>query len=73
MSTVQADSLIKPVSLEEVKNAIKQLKSNKAPGPDRLTIEFYRIVGSKLENILVAVFKSSWMEMSLPYTSIQPY
>lgn len=73
MSTVQADSLIKPVSLEEVKNAIKQLKSNKAPGPDGLTIEFYRIVGSKLENILVAVFKSSWMEMSLPYTSIQPY
>lgn len=42
MSSDQANSLIKPISIEEVRTAIKQLKSNKAPGPDGLTNEFYR-------------------------------
>lgn len=39
MSSQQTDSLIKPISVKEVWAAIKQLKSNKALGPDGLTNE----------------------------------
>lgn len=33
----QATSLISPITAEEVRSAIKQLKNNKAPGPDSLS------------------------------------
>lgn len=46
MSSAQADSRSKPISVEEVQQAIKVL------GPDGLTNEFYKILGPKLEETL---------------------
>lgn len=34
------------------------MTKNKAPGPDSLTNEFYKILGSKLEETLTGVFNS---------------
>jgi len=34
--------LIKPFTLEELDNTIKQMKNNTAPGPDGFTVEFYK-------------------------------
>ena len=31
-----------PISIEEIKGAIKALKDDKAPGPDGLSVEFYK-------------------------------
>jgi hypothetical protein len=38
---VQA-SLKEPISLEELTKALKEMASNKAPGPDGVTMEFYK-------------------------------
>lgn len=51
-----AATLIKPISVEEVRVAIKKLKCNKAPGPDGLSNEYYKILGPKLLSTLALVF-----------------
>lgn len=48
MTQDQADSLIKPIMLEEVRGAIKKRKLNKAPGLDGLSNDFYKILGPKI-------------------------
>lgn len=54
ISPAQAN-LLKSV---EVRHAIKQLKNYKAPGLDGLPSKFYKILGLKLEDTLMAVFNS---------------
>ncbi|XP_053545678.1 olfactory receptor 1G1-like [Bombina bombina] len=49
------DMLNVPISEEEVARTITQLKSNKAPGPDMLPAEFYKMLG----NIPSAAVKSN--------------
>lgn len=66
MSSAQAESLIKPITIEEVRNAMKQSINNKAPGPDGLTNEFYKILGPKLEGVLMAIFNSFLHGEELP-------
>lgn len=66
MSSAQADSYIKPITVEEVRQAIKQPKNNKAAGPDGLTKDFYKILGPKLEIVLTAVFNSFLTGAKLP-------
>ena len=39
---VDNEALIKPFTLEELDNTIKQMKNNTAPGPDGFTVEFYK-------------------------------
>lgn len=58
MSDSQAASLINPISIDKVRTAIKQSKSNKAPGPDGLTNEFYKLLSPKLESTLTEIFHS---------------
>lgn len=58
MTSEQVSSLITPITAEEVRSAIKQLQNNKAPGPDGLSNDFYKILGPKLEETLVKVFNS---------------
>lgn len=58
MSDSQATSLISPITIDEVRSAIKRLKNNKAPGPDGLTNEFYKLLSPKLESTLTTIFNS---------------
>lgn len=56
ISPVQAASLIQPVTAHEVRSAIKHLKNNKAPGPDGLTNDYYKILAPQVTDTLVSVF-----------------
>ncbi len=50
------ESCDKPISLQEVQNAINLLKSNKSPGSDRLTSEFHRSFVTESTPFLYEVF-----------------
>lgn len=56
ISPEQADSLIRPITVDEVRNVSKQLKTN----------EFYKILGLKMEDSLVAVFNTFLDGSALP-------
>lgn len=64
VSPEQAELLIN--TAEEVRLAIKQLKTNKAPGSDGLTNEFYKLLSPKLEDTLTVVFNSFLYGTPLP-------
>ena len=40
ISQEEADELVKPFSMEEIKKAVFQMEHNKSPGPDGFTAEF---------------------------------
>uniref|UniRef100_A0A670IIA8 Reverse transcriptase domain-containing protein n=1 Tax=Podarcis muralis TaxID=64176 RepID=A0A670IIA8_PODMU len=44
--------LNKPISIEEVQNAIKKMKIGKAPGPDGLSAKYYKVLGNQLSPAL---------------------
>lgn len=54
----QATSLIKPITSDEVESTIKKLKNNKAPGPDGLSTDFYKLLGPKISTCLADVFNT---------------
>lgn len=66
ISPNQAESLTTPITVEEVRNAIKSLKNNKAPGPDGLANEFYKILSPKIDMTLAAVFNTFLDGSTLP-------
>ncbi|KAM7296912.1 hypothetical protein ISCGN_022067 [Ixodes scapularis] len=55
-----------PIRLSEVKQAIKRLSRNKAPGPDGIEAEFYKIFSDALCPILVQVFEDIKKRKLLP-------
>ena len=48
----EAQSLNRPVTLDEIETVIKQLLTHKSPGPDSFTGEFYRAFKGELTPIL---------------------
>ncbi|GJR80368.1 RNA-directed DNA polymerase, eukaryota [Tanacetum coccineum] len=54
LSTDQSSDLERPFSTEEVKGAVWDCGSNKSPGPDGFTFDFYRKFWSLLEEDVVA-------------------
>jgi exonuclease III len=48
-----------------IENAIKQLKSNKSPGSDGITAEFYKLYWPLIKNELTAVIKEIFAENEL--------
>uniref|UniRef100_A0A8C7XZI9 Reverse transcriptase domain-containing protein n=1 Tax=Oryzias sinensis TaxID=183150 RepID=A0A8C7XZI9_9TELE len=64
----QCESMI---TLEEVQKAIEQLKSNKSPGTDGLTSEFYKCFAEDLSPFLHQMFLESIDKELLPTTLTQ--
>lgn len=60
-----------PLSLEKLKTSIQSMQSNKAPGPDRLPIEFFKKFMDKLSPLLLLMFKESLEKGTLPPTLTQ--
>lgn len=48
--------LDKPVTLEELKNALKKIKSGKAPGPDEIPSDFYKHLPENCLDSLLSLF-----------------
>lgn len=63
-----AANLGAPITLSEVKEAIKALQSNKSPGPDGYTTEFFKTYSAALAPILVRVFNDARGKGLLPPT-----
>lgn len=66
MTSTQAASLMAPITPDEIRKAIKHLKTNKSPGPDGLSNEFYKILAPYLVDTLCAVFNSLLDGQTLP-------
>ncbi len=54
--TENLESLLGPISFEEIETAIKKLCLNKSPGLDGLSAEFYQHFAQQIGPILEAVF-----------------
>lgn len=63
--------LEEPISLEEVRIAIQNLQSSKAPGPDGYTPEFYKMFLADIAPLLIDVFNESLERGLLPATFYQ--
>lgn len=63
-----ASNLGAPITISEVKDAISSLHSNKSPGPDGFTIEFYKTYSVILAPRLVQVFHDAHARGLLPTT-----
>ncbi len=56
------------ITVEELSEAIQNMNSRKAPGPDGLPIEFYKTFKTKLADPLLNMFKECFQEGTLPPT-----
>lgn len=54
------------ISLEDISNAIKCMKSGKAAGPDGLPSDFYKTFESKLLTPLLEMYRESFQKGILP-------
>ena len=62
----EIESLIRPITSTEIETIIKHLPTNKSPGPDDFTGEFYRKFREELTPILLKLFQNIAEEGKLP-------
>ena len=62
----EQDSEILPPSLDEVKDSIKKLKNNKAPGVDGITSKVVKAGCSVLASYLHTIIVNIWRDEKLP-------
>ena len=53
----EAESLNRPITPDEIETVIKKLPTNKSPGPDSFTGEFYREIKVELTPIFHILFQ----------------
>ena len=53
-------------SLQELNNAIKYMKTGKAPGPDNILLEFFLHAGQKLKKHLMQLLLKIWETKTVP-------
>uniref|UniRef100_A0A670JGC5 Reverse transcriptase domain-containing protein n=1 Tax=Podarcis muralis TaxID=64176 RepID=A0A670JGC5_PODMU len=68
ISTVEKDKLCALIEVEEIKEAIKELKKGKAPGPDGFTGSYYKEMESVLLTPLQEVMNNILKEREIPET-----
>lgn len=71
VSQKDKEDLEKPISLEEIRRAIKGLQGSRAPGPDGYTAEFYKSFMNELAPVLLQVYNESLNLGKLPPTFYQ--
>ena len=62
----ETENLSRPITSIEIKTEIKNLPTNKSPGPDGFTGEFYQKFREKLTSIICKLFQKISEEGKLP-------
>ena len=62
----EIENINTPITSTEIKTVIKNLQTNKSPGPDGFTGEFYQTFREELTPILLKLFQNTAEEGTLP-------
>ena len=62
----EIDNLNRPITSTEIETVIRNLSTNKSPGPDGFTAEFYQKFREELAPVLLKVFQRIAQEGKLP-------
>ena len=62
----EIENINRPITSTEIETVIKNLPTNKSPGPDGFTGEFYQTFTEELTLILLTLFQKTAKEGTLP-------
>ena len=62
----EINQLNRPITRSEIEYVIKTLSTNKNPGPDGFTSEFYQIYKEELTSTLLKLFQKTEQEGKIP-------